>query len=331
MHKETRIKWILDLKLILIDIWQAKLIDLRKPKHNTHLYRVFNKMSESTNSVIINMSSDSLSDDIASVNNEEQVHPLESDIEDCNTINNIENGMNKNTLLGYNVPEKIIIVIDRAYDENCTDFEIGSGKKRSPLFMLQHALTIFLHNKSQINPKHEYAIIQLDEYSATWVHDFTTSIQDILASVRSITELPCEPEDIFDLNKIFDIINEKVDSSDLSYSRVPPTYVVRTVLFYGRSYSLPKLTRTVELESLLNSPYFIVDVVMTHEPPDSGNNCEQIYKKLQTIDMKGSSYTFSVSRNASDLHCAMAKILSHPLQRPHQSVANYNLIELNVK
>ncbi|KAK4882000.1 hypothetical protein RN001_005319 [Aquatica leii] len=280
----------------------------------------------------MNTSSSSLSDNIIPVSNDEEKSCLESDSEDCDTSNIIEKVIDKNSLPSYNVPEKIIIVIDRAYDENCTYFEVASGKKWPPLFMLQHALKIFLHNKSQINPEHEYAIIQLNEYTATWVHDFTSSIQDILASVRSLTELPCEPEDIFDLNKVFDIINEKLDYVDLSYcTTTPPSYVVRTILFYGRSYSLPKLTQTHELERLLNSPYFTVDIVMTHEPPDSGNNCEQIFKSLQKIDMKGSSYTFSVSRNASNLHCAMAKILSHPLQRPHQVDANYNLKFLNTK
>ncbi|KAF5298716.1 hypothetical protein FQR65_LT09585 [Abscondita terminalis] len=38
MSKKTRIKWNLDLELILIDIWQAKLNDLRKQKRNAHVY-----------------------------------------------------------------------------------------------------------------------------------------------------------------------------------------------------------------------------------------------------------------------------------------------------
>ncbi|KAK5650062.1 hypothetical protein RI129_001091 [Pyrocoelia pectoralis] len=246
--------------------------------------------------------------------------------EDKDSKNDKPTFVDNGCLLSYNVPEKIIIVLDRGYDENCTYFELNSNKKYSPLFMLQHALKIFLHNKSQINSEHQFSIIQLDEYSATWVHDFTNSVQDILASVRSITDVPCETEDIFDLNKVFDIINDKLELSSLSYSTVnPPSYVVHIILLYGRSYSLPKLTRTPDVEKLLDSPYCTVDVVMTHEPPDSGNNCEQIFKSLQEIDMKGSSYAFSVSRNASDLHSAMAKILSHPLQRPHKATANYNL------
>ncbi|KAB0789958.1 hypothetical protein PPYR_04000 [Photinus pyralis] len=250
-----------------------------------------------------------------------------------NPTSNEPSALDDDRLPSYNVPEKIIIVLDRGYDENCTNFELTSKKTYSPLFMLQHALKIFLHNKSQINPEHQFAIIQLDEYSATWVHDFTNSIQDILASVRSITDIPCETEDIFDLNKVFDIL---IDKLDLSFSlKNPPSCVVHIVLLYGRSYSVPKLTKTAEVERLLNSSYCTVDVVMTHEPPDSSNNCEQIFKCLQSIDMKGSSYAFSVSRNASDLHCAMAKILSHPLQRPHNANAsantNYNLnvIETN--
>jgi len=226
----------------------------------------------------------------------------------------------------YNVPEKIIIVLDRANDENCTNFEMTTGKQYSPLFMLQHALQLFLYNKSFIDTRHQFALMVLNENSATWVHDFTNAPQDIIASVRSMTEFPCDPEDIFDLNSVFDIINKKVEvnptSKDLT---IPPLEVVRTILLYGRSYSIPQLTRTQEIETLLSSPYFTVDVVMTHEPPDAANHCDRIFKALQEIDRKGFAYSFSVSRNASELHCAMAKVLSHPLQRPHQLHAKYDV------
>lgn len=233
------------------------------------------------------------------------------------------------TLPNYNVPEKIIIVLDHACDENITDFEMNSGKKYTPLFMLQHALKIFLHSKSSIDSKHEYALMLLNANSATWVHSFTNSPQDILASLEGIIETPCEPEDIFNLNTIFNLIKEEVELCP-SQEDVPPAYVVRVILLYGRSYSIPQLQRTMEIEELLSSPYFIVDVIMTHEPPDSANHCERIFKALQQIDIKGYGYSFSVSRNASDLHCAMAKILSHPLQRIHQQDINYDMSSLEL-
>jgi len=226
----------------------------------------------------------------------------------------------------YNVPEKIIIVLDRASDENCTNFEMSSGKNYTPLFMLQHALQIFLFNKSFIDNRHEFALISLNESTAAWVHNFTNSAQDIIASVKAITEFPCEPEDIFDLNSVFDIINKEVDLSPPNADpTIPRAEIVRTILLYGRSYSIPQLTKTNEIEKLLSSPQFTVDVVMTHEPPDSANHCDRIFKSLQEIDTKGFAYSFSVSRNASELHSAMGKILSHPLQRPYQPGAKYDI------
>ncbi|KAF5285421.1 hypothetical protein FQA39_LY16675 [Lamprigera yunnana] len=290
------------------------------------------KMSESSNSFKINLSCSSISDDITSISNDEDKVPQAiTDLEDGDSVHDIVKTIGEESLLSYNIPEKIIIILDRANDDNCTYFETSSGKKYSPLFMLHHALKIFLHNKAFINSQHEFALMQLNEHTATWVHDFTSSVQDILTSIRNITDLPCEPEDVFDLTKLFELISEKLDLNQLSFSTsIPPSYVVRTIFFYGRSYSLPELRQTTEVEKLFSSPYFTVDVIMTHEPPDSSNYCDQIFKSLQKIDMKGSSYTFSVSRNASELHCAMAKILSHPLQRPHQINANYDLKLLNI-
>lgn len=228
------------------------------------------------------------------------------------------------TLPSSNVPEKIVIVLDRALDENCTSFEIMSGKKYSPLFMLQHAIKLFLHNKIAIDNQHEFALVFLNENSATWIHDFTSSPQDIIRTMQSDTE--CEPEDIFDLNSLFGLIAKRVEL-DIPKNNllVPPTFVVRTVLLYGRSYSIPQLSKMNEIKELLDSPYFTLDVIMTHEPPSSGNHCSKIFKVLQEIDTKGFGYSFSVSRNASDLHLAMAKILSHPLQRMHQLNAKYDI------
>ncbi|KAF2900000.1 hypothetical protein ILUMI_06193 [Ignelater luminosus] len=226
------------------------------------------------------------------------------------------------TLPSSNVPEKIIIVLDRALDENC--FEIMSGKKYLPLFMLQHAIKLFLHNKTAIDNQHEFALVFLNENSATWIHDFTSSPQDIIRTIQSATV--CEPEDIFDLNSVFDLIAKRVEL-DIPKNNllIPPTFVVRTILLYGRSYSIPQLNKTNEIEELLDSPYFTLDVIMTHEPPSSANHCNRIFKVLQQIDTKGFGYSFSVSRNASDLHLAMAKIVSHPLQRMHQLNAKYDI------
>jgi hypothetical protein len=101
--------------------------------------------------------------------------------------------------------------------------------------------------------------------------------------------------------------------------------VVRTILLYGRSYTLPKLDESEKVRELLDSPYFTLDVLMTHEPVDDDNNCNKIFNVLQNLDQKGFAYFFSVARDTKTLHDSVGKLLGHPLQRPIQQLADYSI------
>lgn len=230
------------------------------------------------------------------------------------------------TLPAFNIPENIIIALDPTYDDHCSHFEVTCGKKYSPLYMVKHALEVFLHNKHFINKNHQYALVVLNENSATWVHNFTNSVRDIISTIEAVKE--CEPEDIFNLNSLFDIVNCNIvlpaTKTDIL---IPPTTTYRTILLYGRSYSIPEIEYSGSISELLQSPYFTVDVVMTHEPPSSANHCTKIFKTLQEINTDRFGYSFAVARNARNLHVAMAKLLSHPLQRPHQLSAKYEILQ----
>lgn len=231
-------------------------------------------------------------------------------------------------LPSYGVPEKIIIVYDRAQDEQFTHFELKTGKMFAPAIMIKHSLNIFLRNKNAINQNHEYALMILNENGVSWIQDFTTEIQNIIDRLEDIPE--CDAEDVFDLNSVFEAISSNVklyDTSNINEG-VPPPYTIRTLFLYSRSYTIPTLKRTKEISELLDFPYFIFDVCMTHEPPSSSNHSNKIFEILQNIDKKGLSYYFSVHRCPIKLYIAMAKLLSHPLQRPSQSRAKYSLKNL---
>lgn len=227
-------------------------------------------------------------------------------------------------LPSYNVPEKIVIILDRAEDEVSTFFELNNGSKLKPLDMLKDALKFFLNNKNAIDNKHEFALVTLNENSASWAHDFTSNVQNIIQELNDVEE--CETEDIFDMGTVFDLINKNVTvptpKADLI---IPPPFVVRAIFLYNRSITMPQIKLTEEISDLLTSPYFTFDVTMTHEIPDSSNKCNLIFKELQQLDTKGFAFFFPVSRSPSLLYVAMAKLLSHPLQRCAQKDANYKL------
>lgn len=220
--------------------------------------------------------------------------------------------------------EKIIFVVDTALDDNCSLFQLNEGVTCTPLALLKRAIEMFLTSKSAFDQKHQYALVVLNENESNWILDFTADVNKFLKELYALKE--CHAEDIFNLNSLFNVINEYVSLEPVKDdSMIPPAYVVRTVLCYARSYTLPELTKTEEVENLLNSPYFTFDILMTHEPPNTDNNCAKIAKILQEIDVKGFAYFFSVARSAPGLFVAMAKLLSHPLQRPIQRLANYKL------
>ncbi|XP_065156525.1 BRISC and BRCA1-A complex member 1-like [Atheta coriaria] len=228
------------------------------------------------------------------------------------------------TLPAYNAPEKIIIVYDSAIDEVSTGF-LMNNEKICPTVMLKRSLRFFLYNKQLIDPRHEFALVVIDDNSVVWLKDFTCHIDTIINALDEISA--CETEDILVLDNLFKLIGTKVKMPEIKENfNVPPPYVVRVLFTYGRSYTMPKLDYQLqEVFSLVSSPYFTFDILMTHEMPSTTNNCIKIFKDLQQIDCKGFAYFFPVGRSAAQLHLCIAKLLGHPLQRSVQRLADYTI------
>lgn len=220
------------------------------------------------------------------------------------------------TLRNSDVLERIILVIDRAQDENYTPFIIGT-QKYTPFSMVKRAISIFIKLKLGIKPHHEFAIIIMNENQACLQMEFTSDSRKLLECLNKITE--CETEDIFDLNSVFNII-EDVGLPAPFAPGLPPPYILRTIIFYGRSYTLPQITMTDKLKAFLNHPFSICDVLMTHEPVEASNHCQKIFDLLQNLDQKGIAYFFPVCRDMRRMHKCTGKLLAHPLQRPIQKL-----------
>lgn len=233
----------------------------------------------------------------------------------------LEKRESKIVLSDYTLPnsdtiEHIILVIDRAQDENYTPFVIGT-QKYSPLSMLKRAIHIFIKLKHSINPHHEFAIIVMNESNASMSLPLTSDSRKLNDCLNKITE--CETEDVFDLNTVFRIIMEDEAPQPLAPGIAPP-HVLRTIIFYGRSYTLPKITMTEKLTQYLNQPFFTCDILMTHEPVEASNHCGKIFDILQNLDKKGTAYFFPVCRDLRRMHRCTGKLLAHPLQRPIQKL-----------
>ncbi|XP_022102890.1 BRISC and BRCA1-A complex member 1-like [Acanthaster planci] len=227
-----------------------------------------------------------------------------------------------------NCPEKIVICIDIATEVNKLPFIANNGSAHQPLEMIKKALNMFVMTKSAINPKHEFALVLLQE-SALWIQNFTSDVNDFVSVLLDMTNDTAECEHC-DLASLFDVIHEKVQSPDIEdIECLPPPYIIRTLFVYGRSRCIPQLNdnggNSQSLRNLSSSPYFFFDVFYVHEPPTEDNYCKEIYDVFLNLDVHNTSYIHEVGRDSAMLQEKMAMLLAHPLQRPQQTQCDYNI------
>ncbi|XP_041475412.1 BRISC and BRCA1-A complex member 1-like [Lytechinus variegatus] len=224
-----------------------------------------------------------------------------------------------------NCPEKIIICLDLASEVNRVPFLQRDGTKHLPIELVKRALSIFIRTKSSINPRHQFALVVLQE-SAVWLQDFTSDVEEFLNVMFDLTSETQDCESC-DLTSLFETIANKVDLPVIDDTEVlPPPYVIRTLFFYGRSALIPEFISGREAQvALSNSPYFFFDVFYLHEPPSEENYCKDIYDVFLDLDKNNTSYIHEVGRMIPHLYNKMASLVAHPLQRPEQVFASYSL------
>ncbi|XP_030835933.1 BRISC and BRCA1-A complex member 1 [Strongylocentrotus purpuratus] len=228
-------------------------------------------------------------------------------------------------LPGVNCPEKIIICLDLASEVNRVPFLQRDGTKHLPIELVKRALSMFIRTKSNINPRHQFALVVLQE-SAVWLQDFTSDVEEFLNVMFDLTSETRDCESC-DLTSLFETIVHKVELPVIEDIEVlPPPYIVRTLFFYGRSALIPEFDNGREAQVALSaSPYFFFDVFYLHEPPSEENCCKDIYDVFLDLDKNNTSYIHEVGRNTTNLYNRMASLVAHPLQRPEQVFALYSL------
>lgn len=224
-----------------------------------------------------------------------------------------------------NVPERIIFCLDVCVDKASSMYRLGDGTTFTPINMLKRVLDFFINTKSAINKKTEFALITMQQKEPCWVLNFTNSLKDIFNVIDYISgEESCD--EAFNFQKVFELIKQKVEIPDynkLGDNILPPTYVIRMIVLYGRSNCVPVIPQDdVYFIFLKKQLYFYIDILLAHEEDCALYKCEEIYDALQDLD-NGYSYVYEVSRNATKIHDCIAKLLAHPLQRPLQKYTDY--------
>ncbi|XP_041971021.1 BRISC and BRCA1-A complex member 1-like [Aricia agestis] len=270
--------------------------------------------------------------DVVESNNYNDAKEHSMSQEAASTINNyteledhVMSNFQKLNLPNVNVPEKIIICLDVCYDDPNSMYRLGDGSTYIPIDMLKRVLDFFIHSKSAINKRTEFALLILKDDDSHFVQDFTNHTKDIINAI-DIVKSEESTKDNFDLQGIFETIAEKIVIPAYNEAKClePPPYVVRMLMVYARSNCLPTINvKDPYFELLRKNPYLYIDILFAHEENCALYKCEEVYDALQDLD-NGYSYVFEVSRNATKIHDCVAKLLAHPLQRPLQKNTDYS-------
>ncbi|XP_068631330.1 BRISC and BRCA1-A complex member 1-like [Battus philenor] len=231
----------------------------------------------------------------------------------------------KPNLPNVNVPEKIIICLDICYDNENSLYRLADGTTFTPVNMLKRIVDFFIHSKNAINKRTEFALLVLKDNEPSWLQNFTSNLKDIIGVIDYLNAEESTSE-IFDFQKIFHILKNEVLVPEYSQADciLPPPYVVRMIVLYGRSNCMPQIPQDDPyLIYLKKQFYFYIDILLAHEEDCALYKCEEIYDALQDLD-NGYSYVYEVSRNATKIHDCIAKLLAHPLQRPLQKNTDYS-------
>lgn len=228
----------------------------------------------------------------------------------------------KPNLPNANVPEKIILGIDVCFAEQLTVYRLADGTVYSPINMIKKILEFFVHLKLSINSKTQFALMIMKNDEVMWLTKFTSNIKDIIHNIDSMKAVICTC-DTFDFTEMFDLLLQEITIPEYNDDNLlPPPYIVRCIILYGRSNCIPQIPSNTSFNLLKSQTYFFIDILLLHDEDCVANNCEKIYDILQNFD-NGYSYVFEVSRNATKAHDCMAKLLAHPLQRPLQKNTKY--------
>ncbi|KAJ3599301.1 hypothetical protein NHX12_033264 [Muraenolepis orangiensis] len=207
--------------------------------------------------------------------------------------------------------------------------ESFNGSKTNALNISQKMIEMFVRTKHKIDKRHEFALVVVN-HDALWLSGFTSDPRELCSCLYDLDTNVCES---FNLEDLLNVIRQKIELPIMdNVQTIPPPFVVRTLLVYSRQVGQLQFTPSDAVSKMLQSPYFFFDVVYLHngaEDPADDSSWRDNYASFCNLDTRGLCYRFEVSLSgpAILLHNCMAKLLSHPLQRPYQSHASYSLLE----
>ncbi|XP_078575721.1 BRISC and BRCA1-A complex member 1-like [Branchiostoma floridae x Branchiostoma japonicum] len=283
----------------------------------------------------------------------EEMNSLASTVSSSQDSQDSSDGTIHALLPKVNCPEKIVVCLDMGKEMTSRHVSSRDGSQFSPLSLAKRVIEIFVKTKSRMDRRHQFALMILHD-TPTLVTPFTHDPDVFCEDLRAQEEtMECQMTfSILQLSTCFfflinffvlvnfhlnhfsyvaQLLQEIVQLAPLpeieEVEIIPPPYVVRVLLLYGRSHCVPSAPEDSQqmLSELLLSPHLFLDAMYVHEPPAEDNKSIEIFNAICDLDRKCLSYVYEVATNVTMFHNHMAKLLAHPLQRPTQSDTYYKL------
>jgi hypothetical protein len=218
------------------------------------------------------------------------------------------------TVLKLACPERVVFVLD-----------MRCGNSRGEQFKL--AASTFVKMKSAMDARHEFALVAVCGDCPVWLCDFTRDASAFSDKVAALQADHQASNAQFDLTSVLQLVHTNGVASALEpeikeHLGHSPSFVLRLVLVYGQSATVPLLDSNCPIVAdLMAARHFFLDAVFVHDKPTLDNCPQEIFdfltSELQTVNHSLSLFVeTSVERKIGQL---VMSLISHPLLRLSQS------------
>lgn len=219
------------------------------------------------------------------------------------------------------VSEKIVICIDTSKDMSvgytCT---LSNQNIIDASAIMNEALRVFITNKLAIAKDTSFALVSIKPGDVELISTFTSDVTSLVKSLSEMkggTNEEVTPDyDLTGMSAMFSSIDKP---ENVKSKTIPPEYIVRVILVYNNSYSIPSFKEVDKFRASYLNSSCIFDVVHLHEAQSDFNRVEKIYEQFSKV-ISPTSYFLECSRNVTSVFNIFAKLLAHPYQRVNQAL-----------
>lgn len=228
------------------------------------------------------------------------------------------------------LPEDILLCIDVG-EEMAEPWDARTtAHLATRLRAVKESLCCFVKQKLAFDRRHRFGVCLLS-HTANIILPFTSEDDIILAVIDSLGVVHdnldggATGQTGFNFDDLFPLLDEFVSVDE----DCAPSRILRVVILYGRSYTVPTLSIN---PILLQRPHIYLDALYVHKKSNQeGVLCQETYDFfIEHFDVSDSlhgktAYFFEVASSSPRLYQHMMMLLAHPVQRDDQDTFLDNL------